>query len=43
VPSNNGITKIRPQDILMGGSDDIQNQNPGPSGRIQMIKKMNNA
>jgi hypothetical protein len=36
VPSNNGIAKIRPQDILM--SDDP----PNPSGRIQMINKMNN-
>ena len=37
VPSNNGIAKIRPQDILMS-NDEPSN----PSGRIQMINKMNN-
>ena len=38
VPSNNGIAKIRPQDILM--SNDEPPSNSG--GRIQMINKMNN-
>jgi hypothetical protein len=41
VPVNHGIAKIRPQDILMS-NDDNQGQNQNPSGRIQMINKMNN-
>jgi len=38
VPTNNGIARLRPQDILMNGNDESQT----PSGRIQMINKMNN-
>ena len=42
VPSNNGITRLRAQDILMSYDDAAASNQNGPSGRLAMINKMNN-
>ena len=38
IPSQHGITKLKPSDILMSPSAPQQEE---PSGRMQLINKMN--